>query len=75
MRRLLRLTALSIAAVCAFASSGCVKVKPWEREILSRPDMAWEPDPLEAAFRTHVHFSKEASLPAGGAGGGGCGCN
>jgi hypothetical protein len=37
--------------------------------------MAWDPDPLEAAHRGHVFYSKEASLPGGGAGGGGCGCN
>jgi hypothetical protein len=54
---------------------GCASVKPWEREILARDDMAWDPDPLEAQLRDHVYWSKEASLPGGGAGGGGCGCN
>lgn len=56
-------------------ASGCTAVKPWERDQLSRPEMAWDPDPLEAAHRSHVFHSKEASLPAGEAGGGGCGCN
>jgi hypothetical protein len=50
-------------------------VKPWERETLARRDMAWDPDPLGAQLRSHIHFSKEASLPGGEAGGGGCGCN
>ena len=54
---------------------GCASVKPWEREILSRDDMAWDPDPLEAQLRDHIYWSKEASLPGGSAGGGGCGCN
>ncbi len=54
---------------------GCAPVKPWERDVLARPDMAWEPDPLEAAHRRHVFFSKEAALQGGSAGGGGCGCN
>ncbi len=61
------------AALCG--SAGCAHVRPWERAVLARSDMAWEPDPLEAARTDHIHFSKEASLPGGGAGGGGCGCN
>lgn len=54
---------------------GCAGVKPWERETLALDDMAWDPDPLEAAQRNHTYWSKEASLPGGSAGGGGCGCN
>jgi len=52
-----------------------VRVKPWERAVLTRVDMAWAPDPLETARRNHTFFSKEASMPGGSAGGGGCGCN
>lgn len=52
-----------------------VRVKPWERAVLSRADMAWVPDPLEGSRRNHTFFSKEASMPGGGAAGGGCGCN
>jgi len=52
-----------------------VRVKPWERSVLARRDMSWDPDALEAARRSHTFFSKEASLPGGSAGGGGCGCN
>ena len=52
-----------------------VRVKPWERSVLARHDMAWDPDELEAARRNHTFFSKEASMPGGSAGGGGCGCN
>jgi hypothetical protein len=63
------------AALALLAVAACTPVRPWEREILARPEMAWDPDPLEAALRSHVFFSKEASLPGGGAGGGGCGCN
>ncbi len=67
-------TLLSIAAI-GIASSGCVVVKPWERDLLARRDMAWEPDALEAAREAHIYLSKEASMPGGSAGGGGCGCN
>ena len=57
------------------ASAGCAKVNPWERDLLARRDMAWEPDSLEAKREAHVYFSKEASMPGGSGGGGGCGCN
>ena len=59
----------------AFAASGCGAVKPWERSVLARDDMGWEPDRNEAQIRSHVYFSREASLAGGSAGGGGCGCN
>lgn len=72
MRRLF-LSILLITLVGA--TSGCVRVKPWERDLLALRSMAWEPDPLEAKLETHIHFSKEASLPGGAGGGGGCGCN
>ena len=55
--------------------SACAKVQPWERGILARPEMAFDPDPMESKRSQHVYYSKEASLPGGGAGGGGCGCN
>ena len=71
MRRALSLV-LCLAAV---SLGGCATVKPWERDVLARDAMAFDPDPLEAALRNHVYFSKEASLPGGSAGGGGCGCN
>jgi hypothetical protein len=72
MRRRVFVAALLLLLPLA---AGCASVKPWEREILARDDMAWDPDPLEAQLRDHIYWSKEASLPGGGAGGGGCGCN
>ena len=50
-------------------------VQPWEKWILSRPEMTFEADRLESAFVEHVYFSKEASSGGSGVGGGGCGCN
>jgi hypothetical protein len=68
--------ALALAAAFLLAVlSGCVRVKPWERDLLARRDMAFEPDPLEAKRDAHISFSKEASMPGGAGGGGGCGCN
>ncbi len=66
--------ALALASI-AVATAGCAKVTPWERDLLARRDMAWEPDSLEAKRESHVYFSKEASMPGGSGGGGGCGCN
>jgi len=71
MRRVVAVAAL-LGLLCA---TGCVRVRPWEREVLARRDMAWEPAPLESAYRGHVHFAKEAALVGGSGGGGGCGCN
>ena len=50
-------------------------VKPWERDLLSRPGMQFGFDALELAFDDHIYFSKEASSGGRGFGGGGCGCN
>ncbi len=62
-------------ALLLLASTGCVRVKPWERDLLARRDMGWEPDATEAKRESHVYFSKEAAMPGGSGGGGGCGCN
>ena len=75
MRALAGLLLASLALALAVGSTGCAPVSPWEREILARPEMAFDPDPMETKRSQHIYFSKEASLPGGGAGGGGCGCN
>lgn len=71
----MKTSALGALLLLSLLAPGCANVKPWEREVLARDDMAWEPAPIESTLRGHVYFSKEASLPGGGAGGGGCGCN
>ena len=55
--------------------AGCANVKPWEREVLSRPGMQLDPDPLISGCEDHIYFSREASKGGRGFGGGGCGCN
>ncbi len=76
MRRLAVRSAGVLAALSLAASSfGCTVVKPWDRDMLSRPDMAFDTDPIETSRRNHIYFSKEATPPGGGGGGGGCGCN
>ena len=75
-RRTGRILALAgLVAATSIASAGCMTVKPWDREMLSRPDMAFDADPLETSRRNHIYFSKEATPPGGAGGGGGCGCN
>jgi hypothetical protein len=69
------LLCIAVFAITAFASAGCSTVKPWDRDMLSRQDMAFDADPLESARRNHIYNSKEATPPGGAGGGGGCGCN
>ena len=59
-------------ALCACSSLG---VKPWERDVLARPEMEMTADPLDLAMDEHIYFSKEASSGGQGFAGGGCGCN
>lgn len=50
-------------------------VRPWQREVLARPEMAVTAYPLDAAIDDHIYFSKEAANGGRSFGGGGCGCN
>lgn len=50
-------------------------VKPWQKGNLARPEMTFDPDPLEGAYANHIYFSKEGASGGYGIGGGGCGCN
>ena len=57
--------------------SGCssMGVESWERDILAKPEMALDSDPLTSALDDHIYFSKEASSGGRSFAGGGCGCN
>jgi hypothetical protein len=68
--------ALCLIAGLAFAS-GCssLGVKPWQRDVMARPEMQLGNDPLDAAIDDHLYFSKEASSGGRSFAGGGCGCN
>jgi hypothetical protein len=63
---------LVIASLTGCASTG---VAPWERDVLAKPEMQLDAQPLDVAFDDHIYFSKEASSGGRGFGGGGCGCN
>ncbi len=58
---------------------GCAPLEPWvkpyERERLADPIMAFERDPVSTAYIDHVFESREGARGGTGAAGGGCGCN
>jgi hypothetical protein len=59
--------------------AGCSPIQPWvkpyEREHLADPIMAFDRNPVSAALLDHVYEVRSASRGATGATGGGCGCN
>jgi hypothetical protein len=61
------------------ALAGCSSIQPWvkpyERDRLADPIMAWDRDAISSAYLDHVHESREGSRGGTGAAGGGCGCN
>jgi len=73
MRASIRMAAL--LALAALAGCSTLGIKPWQRDILARPEMALDDAPVDTAFDEHVYFSKEATAGGRGFGGGGCGCN
>jgi hypothetical protein len=75
-KRRLRGGGASILLVLAVA--GCATIappQPWEKGTLARPEMQFDPDPLDTKITQHIYASKEAATGGYGAGGGGCGCN
>lgn len=66
---------LAILAVLMLSACSNLGVKPWERNILAKPEMTLGENAIDAAFDDHIYFSKEASSGGGSFSGGGCGCN
>ena len=73
------LRGLLVLTVLAFGAAGCSSIEPWvkpyDRENLADPIMAFGRAPNSQAFLDHVFDSREGSRGATGAAGGGCGCN
>ncbi len=69
--------AAALALGISSALGGCAyqPPAPWERGLLARPDMAVQPDPLQARMQESIYASKENAAGGSGIGGGGCGCN
>ncbi len=56
--------------------SGCSPwVKPYQRDNLAHPIMAFDRNPIDSKFMAHGFGNREAAIGAEGSGGGGCGCN
>jgi hypothetical protein len=67
-----------VTVCCPLASVGCATIHPpraWEKDVLARPQMQLDPDPLDSKLKQHIYTSKEAASGGYGVGGGGCGCN
>jgi len=60
-------------------SSACSNIQPWvkpyERDRLADPIMAWNRDAISSAYLDHIREAREGSRGATGSAGGGCGCN
>lgn len=71
----------AIFIVACLFLSGCSSfelkpwVKPYERDNLADPIMAFDRNGIDSSFMAHVFGNREAAVGAEGHGGGGCGCN
>lgn len=78
MQSLNRISLRLLLAVALAAASGCTItpwVKPYERENLADPIMAFESHPASTKYINHVYEARESARGAEGSAGGGCGCN
>ncbi len=73
----IRLVLIVSALLLSSACSGGLHpwVKPYERDRLADPIMAWDRDAISTAYLDHVRESREGSRGGTGSAGGGCGCN
>lgn len=68
-----RIMMLALAAPLA-ACTTLEPVQPWQKGVLSKPEMRLAGDRLEQGFNEHVYASREGAAGGNGASGGGCGC-
>lgn len=67
-------TAALLVMATGLGSTGCVMVKPQERQYLSTPEMSPTTDAIEDVFHAHIEAARRAATNGHGGGGGGCGC-
>jgi len=69
----------ALLAACVLMTAGCSGIQPWvkpyERDRLADPIMAWDRDAISSAYLDHIREAREGSRGASGSAGGGCGCN
>ncbi len=65
------------AMALALLAAGCSSIgpKPWQHDLMARPEMQLGAYPLIGSAEDHIYFSKEAASGGRGFAGGGCGCN
>ncbi len=63
-----------LVVVSLFGITGCVTVRPEDKEFLAQPSMTFGGGPTKA-HDEHIFSNREGSYGAGGVTGGGCGCN
>ncbi|PCK07919.1 MAG: hypothetical protein COA42_11840 [Alteromonadaceae bacterium] len=77
-RRSINVSLVLLLTLMALLQS-CSGIKPWvkpyERENIADPIMAFDRDPIDSKFMSHGFGNREAAIGAEGSGGGGCGCN
>ena len=68
-----------LLAAGSLALAACSPIEPWvkpyEREHLADPIMAFDRNPVSATYIEHVYETREGARGATGTVGGGCGCN
>ena len=67
--------ALLVCLTLTLTLSACVRVRPYEREILSLRAMSLESDPYDTELDQHMIEAREGAAGGYGSAGGGCGCN
>jgi hypothetical protein len=72
LRPLLLGGAVLVTAACSNVQPW---VKPYERDRLADPIMAWDRDAISSGYLDHIREAREGSRGATGSAGGGCGCN
>ena len=75
MKRAISWLLLPFAFAAVAGVSGCAPVKPYERELLAKPIMTFQPDPYEDVLDLHMLEAREGAVGGYGSAGGGCGCN
>ncbi len=72
--RIAALIVLLMVSLAAMAS-GCVMVRPEQREFLADPSMTFGADGTAGSQEEHVLSNREGAYGGGTTTGGGCGCN
>ncbi|WP_299074989.1 DUF4266 domain-containing protein [uncultured Paraglaciecola sp.] len=74
---MLKKVRFTLAFLVATQFVGCANlgVKPWQRDLLAKEEMALGSEGNDLGLDDHIYFSKEATSGGRAFAGGGCGCN